>query len=261
MLVPLSLYDQNEFLIILIVFVLFLFATELGFRRGRSLAPLILEQGKSQLSPLQTAVMGLLALLLAFSFAMAESRFETRQKLEVDEAAAIGTLALRLQTLPEPFQAASIKLLQEYVAARLAYAEAGYDPVQLAKAIEWANQIKRELWSEALAVSKQSPASIPAGLVIVSLNQAFDLQSERDAARQNHVPEIVLYLLFAVAAVAMGLVGLGCGVGNHRHLPITISIAFIIAFVILVIIDLDRPRRGFIRVSQNSMIVVQDSLK
>jgi hypothetical protein len=251
-----NLYDQDEFLVILIVFLLFLFATEIGFRRGRSLAPSMV-QSSSPISTLQTAVMGLLALLLAFSFAMAESRFETRQKLEVDEANALGTVVLRSQVLPEPHQADIDKLLHQYISVRLSYAEAGYSPDELDRAIASADRIQQEIWSEAISASTGNPASIPAGLLVASLNDAFDLQAERDAARQNHVPEIVLYLLFAVAAVAMALVGFGCGFGSQRHLPITISIAFIIAFVILVIMDLDRPRRGFIKVSQSSMLALQ----
>jgi hypothetical protein len=39
-----------------------------------------------------------------------------------------------------------------------------------------------------------------------------------------------------------------------------ISLALVISMVIFTIIDLDRPRRGLIRVSQESMIALRQSL-
>lgn len=74
--------------------------------------------------------------------------------------------------------------------------------------------------------------------------------TKRDAARENHVPEIVLYLIFAVASGSMVLVGFGCGVGHRRHIGFTTLAAVLMAAAILVIMDLDRPRRGIIEVSQ-----------
>jgi hypothetical protein len=53
-----------------------------------------------------------MALLLAFSFAMAEGRFGTRQQLVVDEANAIGTTDLRSQMLTEPYRQEVRELLR-----------------------------------------------------------------------------------------------------------------------------------------------------
>jgi hypothetical protein len=255
------LYRQNEFAVILTAFVLFLIATEIGFRQGRAIAPGLADQSRSQLSTLQTAMVGLMALLLAFSFAMAESRFEARQRLVVDEANAIRTAYLRSQMLPEPYQSEVIKLFRAYVDARLAYFQAGVDPSTLQEAVNTTESVEQKLWSQTVAAAGKDPRSIPIGLFIGALNNVIGLHAERDAARRNHVPEIVLYLLFLVAVVSTGLVGFGCGVGNRRHLPITVSVASLIALVILVIMDLDRPRRGFIEVNQESMINLRNSLR
>ena len=51
-------------------------------------------------STLEGAVIGLLALILGFTFAMSLSRFETRRDAILTEANAIGTTALRAR-LPE----------------------------------------------------------------------------------------------------------------------------------------------------------------
>ena len=74
------------------------------------------------------------------------------------------------------------------------------------------------------------------------------------------MPETVLLLLFIVALVAALSIGYGCGLGAHRHLFSTTLMSLLIVLVITEIIDLDRPRRGLIRVSQASMIRLQESL-
>jgi hypothetical protein len=52
----------------------------------------------------------------------------------------------------------------------------------------------------------------------------------------------------------------GCGLGKHRHTATTNILAILLIVVMTVIMDLDRPRRGLIQVSQNSMIRLHDSM-
>jgi hypothetical protein len=56
---------------------------------------------------LEAAVFGLLALLIAFTFSGAASRFDARRHLVVEEANAIGTAYLRVDLLPPAVQPAS----------------------------------------------------------------------------------------------------------------------------------------------------------
>jgi len=255
------LYQLTEARIALGLLVVLLLATEAGFRRGRAIGSRLAESTKSELSTLQGAMMGLLALLLGFSLFLAESRFETRRQLVVEESNAIGTTYLRSRMLAEPFQAEVAKLLREYVDARLKYFEEDTNPDGLKDAIENAERLQRQLWSQAIAAVAKNPSPVPTGLFVTTLNEVIDLHARRDAARANHVPEAVLLLLFFVAAGTMALVGHGCGVGNRRNLPHTVTVTLILSFVILVIMDLDRPRRGVIRVSQESMIALRASLQ
>src|SRR5262249_45576320 len=59
-------------------------------------------QGDDNISTLEGAVIGLLALIVGFTFAMALARFEARRDAVLTEANAIGTTALRARLLPEP---------------------------------------------------------------------------------------------------------------------------------------------------------------
>jgi hypothetical protein len=77
----------------------------------------------------------------------------------------------------------------------------------------------------------------------------------------RHVPEIVLLLMFATCILTMATLGYASGLAGHRVSPPGIALVLLIAFVIYLIIDLDRPRRGTIRVSQESLVKLHQALQ
>src|SRR5262245_39597570 len=72
-------------------------------------------------STVETAVFGLLGLLLAFVFYGAAGRFDYHRELDVQEANSIGTAYLRIDLLPEESRQALRNRFREYVGARLAF--------------------------------------------------------------------------------------------------------------------------------------------
>ena len=95
-------YRTNEVIINWLFFALMLTAIEAGFRLGRKFEARTPENVKSQISTVEAAILGILALLLGFTISMAVSRFEIRKQLVLEEADAIGTSSLRAQLLPAP---------------------------------------------------------------------------------------------------------------------------------------------------------------
>jgi prepilin signal peptidase PulO-like enzyme (type II secretory pathway) len=77
-------------------------------------------------------------------------------------------------------------------------------------------------------------------------------------ALQNHVPESVIYVNAVVGLLSIFLVGYTFGVNGPRNLLSMFVLALSITLVLAVIIDLDRPRSGFIRGSQQPMIDLLD---
>jgi hypothetical protein len=82
---------------------------------GRFVGVRVGKQGGDNASTLEAAVLGLLALMIGFTFAMALSRFEARRDAVLNEANAIGATALRARLLREPHRTEVLKLLREYV--------------------------------------------------------------------------------------------------------------------------------------------------
>jgi hypothetical protein len=255
------LWRFNELILLLAILAGFLVATEIGFRCGVRNADRKDEFAKAHVDSLHAAVLGLLALLLGFTFFMAASRYDERRSLVLDEANAIGTTYLRSQFLPSEQRAAAAELLRASVAARLAFHAAGIDPARIKDANSDAARTERRLWALARAAVAEDPRSVPAGLFVESLNAVIDLREKRQVAVENHVPEAVLYLLLVVSAVLFALLGYSCGLMKHRRLSSNTLFALLIVFVLTMILDIDRPRRGFITVSQASLIRLQAALE
>lgn len=252
------LYGIDGWIVSLVLLSLLAISTKLGYRFGCRKQAIVNEAGRSQFSSIQGAILGLLALLLGFTFAMTVSRFDARKQLVLDEANAIGTTFLRTGLLPEPHSSQAVTLLRRYVDVRLKFYEAGIDGQKLRAASQESEQIHRQLWSQAESAAKQDVRAVSTGLFIQSLNDVIDLHAKRITAMQNHVPESIILLLCFVAILSLGLTGYGCGLAGQRHFIVTTAMAILVVAVIYVIIDLDRPRRGLIKVSQQSMLDLRE---
>lgn len=221
---------------------------------GRRLGLLARHRGREDISTLEGSILGLLALMIGFTFAMALSRFEARREAVLNEANAIGTTALRARLLPAPHNTECLKLLREYVQVRLDITRDIPSPPELTAAIARSNSIHEALWQQAKAVVAKDNAMVPTGLFIQTLNEMIDNQEKRLTAAFNGVPSVVLLALYGVSIVASAFTGYAAGLNAQRsRLPIY-TMGVLVSAVILLIHDLDRPSTGFITVSQQPML-------
>ena len=106
-------------IITITTFILLMLSLEMGFRWGKRLK--IEGQVSHTLLALLAAVLGLLGLLLGFSFSMSASRFETRKELLAKEADAMHTTYLRGDLLEEPRKSQFKSLTRNSVDSRVRY--------------------------------------------------------------------------------------------------------------------------------------------
>jgi len=112
-------YRFDPIIICLILMGLLLTAEEFGFRLRARTRPDPDATEKTDIALVLGAILTLLALLLGFTYAMSQARYDTRRQLVVDEANAIGTAYLRAKTLPEPRSSDIQELLRQYAALRV----------------------------------------------------------------------------------------------------------------------------------------------
>ena len=226
-------------------------SSEFGWRLG------IRTEGhstSSNISALEQSLLGLLALILGFTFLMALTRFEARRDGILSEANAIGTAALRARLLPEPHRTESLKLLREYAQLRIDYLPSGKSFAEVPGLVDRSNNVQEALWQQVKTLSAKDNNMVPTGIFIQALNEMIDDQGKRLSALRNYIPDVVLLSLFGIAAVACGFAGYASGLDPLRaRLPVFIT-ALLICSVIFVILDLDHPNVGFITISQQPMI-------
>jgi hypothetical protein len=246
-------FDLNNYsflTIILVGLAVILLASEIG----RWLGARTEDRDSSNVSTLESAVFGLLALMLGFTFAMALSRFEARRDAVLNEANAIGTTALRARLLPEPERKEVLQLLKQYVKIRLEITQRPVSRTELMTAISQSNALQESLWQQAATLAAKNNGMVPTGLFVQTLNDMIDNQGKRLAALRNRVPNIVLLALFGIAIVGSGFAGYANGLDLRRTQVPVFIMAVLVSGVIFLILDLDRPGGGFIAVSQQPMI-------
>jgi hypothetical protein len=202
------------------------------------------------------AMLGLLAFMLAFTFGLAASRFDDRRQVLLDEANAIGTTYLRAGMLSD--RRVEIRtLLRDYVDTRLEAVRSG----KAAEGILRSEAIQGQLWAHAVAIAEKNPNSIVAGLFIQSLNEVIDLHAKRvTVAVRNRIPNPIWAALFVIAILSFAAIGYHTGlVGTGKSLAI-FAVAFTFSVVIGLIADLDRPQEGTLKVSQQALIDLRQSM-
>ena len=255
-------HEWNEFVVAALIFLILIGAGEVGYllarRRRAGRKNETAAEVHEHLNEVQTAIFAVLGLLLAFTFAMAVSRFDARKQALEDETNAIGTAYLRTQLLPLGQQAAAVAVFRTYVDARLRSARPfWYQDVRLKHEMD---ELQQTLWTQGVAAANQDPHAVTTDLYIQSLNEMFDAQSARDAARLNELPTSTIYLLLAISILSVATLGYRAGLGGRRSLVGAVLLALVITLVIGVIIELDQPYQGFITISQQSLIDLRQSM-
>jgi hypothetical protein len=235
----------------LVFFAVTLGATGLGVFLGRRVRHLS-ETLKEPFGVLQAALLGLVALLLAFGLSLAVSRYEDRRANIVTGANTIGTTYLRAQTLADPVRSRSLALLVRYTrsAIRLSDAVPGSSEAKDARAQE--GRIERRLWSLAGEALDTAPIASAPRLYVETLNEMIDAENARVAALSNRVPTAVLVLEVLGSALALGLLAAYLAIVGRGVLAVLLASA-LVAFLLLVTADLDRPTRGLIQVPDSAL--------
>ena len=212
---------------------------------------------RSQESYLVGSMLGLLALLMAFSFSMAIDRYEERRHLVVQEANAIGTAYLRTQLLDEPHRARLSGLLSEYTDNRIALGTAGRGEND--RQLKVNDQLLIQIWAAVTAARDSAQTHGISTPILMTFNEVIDLDTERKVARLVRVPAPVLLLLYGFLIMTAGVLGF---VLEERRAWIGASVLFVLlSLYIGIIADLNRPASGSIRESQEPMEMLRQSLQ
>ncbi len=206
---------------------------------------------------LLTAMLGLLALLLGFTFSLALNRYEDRRALVVAESNALGTAFLRSQLLEAPVRDRLGALLSAYVDVRVEWsrrAGTGADDPRQAS-------LQKRIWAEVGRAIRSDPSQQLTRGLMDAVNESFDLAASRAAARGAHIPGAVLEILCLSAALAALMLGYTIGASGTRHRLAALLLLLLLALALTMIFDLERSVSGTIQVSQEPMELLRASMR
>ena len=234
-------------------------ATCLGLFLGRYVRHRA-EHLREPLGVLQSALLGLVGLVLAFGLALAVGRYESRRAAVVDDANDIGTTYLRAQTLPEPIRTRSLRLLVRYTDTSIRLSQSIPMSDKSRQTIADGQKLQRQLWGLAGQALAEAPIASAPRLYVETLNTMIDQQTVRVAALNNRVPGPVLAVEVIFAAAALGLLAFYLAILGRGVLPVLLA-AGLVCLLLFVTFDLDRPTRGLIKVPATPLTSLRASME
>ncbi len=254
-------YDIATKYLTLGLLVLMLVAMVIGYIAGNRRKNRVTEEFKSQTTAVQSSLLGLLALLLGFTFSLSLSRHDARSAAIVNEANAIGTAWLRIDYLPQAAQDDVRADMRRYLRLRIEAGEITADQTQRrARLVANAEAAFEEIWAAA-ALAIENPGGPAPVAFAASLNDMIDALASRNATIERHVPELVLMMMFLTFILSGAMLGYSSGIAASKPATPVYLMLMLIILMVFMIVDLDRPRRGLIEVDQTPMRALLTSIK
>jgi hypothetical protein len=205
-----------------------------------------------------STIMGLLALILGFTFSMTISRFENRRQLVIAEANALGTAHLRAGLLRAFEKPAIQDRLRGYLDSRIRYYRTPYDPDARRELVTRQFTQQAEIWALAIRATRRDRGAIES-IFASSLNLAFDVANERDIVLSKTLPPMIYWSLLLISSICVTSFGFIRGQKGERGQWQPSILVFVLSLVIYLILDIERPDVGSIRISQDAMLSLRDS--
>ena len=199
------------------------------------------------------SLLGLLALILSFTFGLSNGRYDKRMTVVVEEANIIGTAILRADLYPDSIRNLLRTEFKNYVETRIAYQEAGRNLPKIYEALDSANASQQRLWKIVTTAAQDRDNLVRTSNMVPAMNQLIDIVTVRNAVAIAKVPDLVIFLLFILCFSASFL--LGYLSPAKPEWGIVTCFLIMIGLAIYMILDLDRPRSGIINLKDMNYFI------
>ncbi|MBT9583460.1 hypothetical protein IV102_08920 [bacterium] len=212
---------------------------ELGYRLALRQKTSPLYRGR----PIESAIIGLLSLLLGFTFNQAGQSYRERLLLVHEESDTVSQAYRVSELLPKAERKALRALLVEYL-------EAKSGDLGDREAVG----LHGRIFAHVLDIHHQGLVSEQVGLALLqSVNRMISLHFRGVYSRQERVPIAVMALLVMGSWSISVMVGFASGVNERRSWVIPLVFFFLITCTLATIRDLDDPYGGWIRVDFSNL--------
>lgn len=215
---------------------------EVGRRIGLRRMVVDSDGARAGIGTVESALLALLGLLIAFSFSGAASRFDARRQQIVDEANDIGSAYMLVDLLPPEAQPPLRDKFRQYVDSRLEAYRLMPDFAAAKAEIERSKTLQNDIWTQAVTASRDSAYQPVAMLMLPAISKMINISTQRTMSLRMHPPTIIFVMLAALMLVGSLLAGYGMANGKSRNWMHTVAFVVILALTVYVIRDLEFPR-------------------
>jgi hypothetical protein len=211
---------------------------------------------------IEASILGLLGILMAFTFSGAHTRFEARRQLMVQETNAIGTAFLRLDLLTPEAKAETQKLFLEYIDNRIHFYDRLINPEAVINELKTTEKLQNEIWEFVINSTKESKETTSRILLIPALNEMIDIVTTRSVAAQSHTSVLIFLVLIAIMVICSVLSGLSMSKTGIFSTLYALIFALVTVITLYMILDLEYPRFGLIRLdyAHQALIDLKNSM-
>jgi len=249
----------------ILIMVLFI---EYGFRLGKKAQSGSKKAQTAQVRAIMGAGLGLLAFMLAFTFATAQSHFEARVQSLAEEARIARNAFMQADLLAEPRRSQAKQLLKDYIELRSDSRTLKGPGVaeQLAELLQTSEKIQQKLWLIAAQSDKQAKDKQVGvkenDLFMVSVLALTDIHYTRlHSAVMNRIPFTIWMTLYLMAILSMIIMGYQAGLTDRRSPVATMTLAVAFSAVIILITDLDRPIMSFFEINKQLLVDLNEYME
>jgi hypothetical protein len=238
-------FQQPTYLLLILVFMLIIGSNWMGYLYKKKKLERNPATEQEEMGSIEGSILGLMSLLMGFTFSVAVYKFEARRQIIVEEANTIGTAILRADMYPDSVRAPLRENFKQYVESRIAYYEAGTDAGKIRTELDNADRLSGKIWKTVMFHSHDERYRLRSTVMIPVLNDMIDIITIRDVARANRVPPLIVgTLLFLVIAAAF-LLGYDYK-GHKRNYMLLVGYCIVMTVTLNLINELNHPREGFV---------------
>jgi hypothetical protein len=201
------------------------------------------------------SLLGVMALLLAFSFGMATTKYESRRQTIVDEANLINTAILRCDLYSDSARQSLLSDYKSYVESRISYFDAGDNPAKIGAALDGGDRQFKNIWNKTIRLSNDPNSRSRAEQMVPVLINMNNMVTSREAGRVAAVPALIIAVLLVLVFVASFLTGFGIKPGN-RNAFLSVAFALMTTVVLYLVMELSRPRQGTVNLQNAEQKIV-----
>ena len=257
------LHEQASWLVALVLAVGMMLASRVGNAVGMRRESRISEGGRGHFGGVQSALLGLLALLLGFTLTMADHRFEARRQLMLDDAVDLGSLNMRAGFLPAPRAAEFRQLLREYVDQHANAIHVTYqrESAEFLAEVERAEDLHRRMTEIVRAELQGGHPALGIEPMVEQLGDALAVHRRWITAMETQIPPAIFALLCGAAFAAAGIVGFSGGLSGHQAIVQSVLLTVFVTAIFFVIHDLDTPDHGLAQSERGPLLHLSELLK